>query len=292
MSFTIVTVIHNSAADLRRLLASIDRHLDPAPQVIVVDSGSTDDGMRVAANAGAGTIALDGNPGFGAANNAGVAAATHDVTVLVNPDVELLDDGLAQLAARAAVRDVLLAPRLLNADRTIQTSAWPVPGRWGSVGWALVPGPLRGQPAGLVGWALGAALAARTELLRDLGPFDPGAFLFFEDMELCLHAHERGIPVVLDPAVRVVHAGAHATGPAFGGEPIDVHVRRRREVVGARLGARALALDDAAQALTFTMRAWRSRDRAYLRALVAARRATPQPDHHPENPSRDTSRPQ
>src|SRR4029077_2196249 len=156
VSFTIVTVIHNSAAALRRLLSSIDRHLDPAPQVIVVDSGSSDDGPKVAADAGAEKIELDGNPGFGAANNAGVAAATHDVTVLLNPDVELLDDGLAQLDARAAVRDVLLAPRLLSADRTIQSSAWPVPGHWGSIGWALVPGPLRRQPAGLVGWALGA----------------------------------------------------------------------------------------------------------------------------------------
>ena len=42
---------------------------------------------------------LAGNPGFGAANNAGVARARHDVTVLLNPDCELLDGGLADLAA-------------------------------------------------------------------------------------------------------------------------------------------------------------------------------------------------
>ncbi len=291
MSFTIVTVVHNSAPDLRRLLESIDRHLDVRPQVIVVDSGSSDDGLEVAAAAGAETIALDGNPGFGAANNAGIAQAAHDVTVLLNPDIELLDGGVAQLAARAGARDVLLAPRLLNPDGTVQTSAWPVPGRWGALAWALVPGPLRHEPAGLAGWVLGAAIAARTSVLDALGPFDPGAFLFYEDLDLCLHAREAGIPVVLDPAVRMVHRGSHATGPAFGAEPIELHVRRRREVVGARLGARALALDDAAQALTFTMRAWRPRDRAFLRGLIAQRRgATARPTDPHDTPSRETSR--
>ena len=53
------------------------------------------------------------------------------------------------------------------------------------------------------------------------------------------------------------HAGAHSTHAAFGGEPIDVQVRRRREVVGARLGARALALDDAAQAVEHGVRFFR-----------------------------------
>jgi hypothetical protein len=44
-------------------------------------------------------------------------------------------------------------------------------------------------------------------------------------------------------------------------------------VVGANLGPRALALDDAAQLAEFGARAWRERDRARLRALIRARRA-------------------
>ena len=39
--FAIVTVIHDSAAELEVLLASIERFLDPRPQLVVVDSGST-----------------------------------------------------------------------------------------------------------------------------------------------------------------------------------------------------------------------------------------------------------
>ena len=44
IGFAIVTVIHDSEAELGGLLDSVTRHLDPRPRVIVVDSGSTDDG--------------------------------------------------------------------------------------------------------------------------------------------------------------------------------------------------------------------------------------------------------
>jgi len=41
---------------------------------------------------------------------------------LLNPDVELLDDGLLRLVAEARSRRALLVPRLLNADGSIQRS--------------------------------------------------------------------------------------------------------------------------------------------------------------------------
>jgi hypothetical protein len=50
-----------------------------------------------------------------------------------------------------------------------------------------------------------------------------------------------------------------------------VLAHRRREVVGANLGPRALRLDDAAQLAEFAVRSWRGRDRARLRAVLHAR---------------------
>jgi GT2 family glycosyltransferase len=291
MSFAAVVVIHDSARHLAALLASIERHLraDP-PQVVVVDSGSRDDGAVIARAAGAEVIALDANPGFGAANNAGLGRATHPVTVLLNPDCELVDGSLAALANRAAAAkpDALLVPRLLNADGSIQRSAHPLPGTPAGLVAALWPPramprslreryePWRAARPRRVGWAIAACVVARTDLLRRLGPFDPDAFLFYEDLDLCLHARAAGAPTELRPEVRVVHHGGHATGPALGARAIDVQARRRREVVGARLGPRALALDDAAQALTFGARALAGRRRAEnlaeLRSLRRARR--------------------
>ena len=292
MSLALVVVIHDSSPELARLLDSVARHLDPRPQVVVVDNGSADDGAEVARAWGAQVLAMPENAGFGAANNAGLALVRAPVTALVNPDVELLDDGLDRLAGAAAARRALLAPRLLNLDGSVQRSAHPVPGEPGSLLPALVPAlllprrlrlhaePWRATRPRRVGWAIAACLVAQTALLRSLGPFDPELFLFHEDLDLCLRAAAAGIPTELHPGVSVRHAGAHATAAFYGGEPHEEIARRRREVVGRRLGARALRVDDAAQALTFATRALARRalgrdarrERAQLHALRRARR--------------------
>ena len=248
---------------------------------MAVDSGSGDDGPALARAAGAEVIVLDGNQGFGAASNAGVAAARHAATVLLNPDCELLDSGLSELAGRAAGCEALLVPRLIEADGALQRSAHPLPGGPMALVRAVLPTralpqPYRARRPRPVGWAIAACLAAPTALLRRLGPFDPGAFLFYEDMDLCLRAHAAGVPTVLRPEVVVRHLGGRSTARQFGGEAFDLQARRRREVVGSRLGPRALRYDDGAQALTFGLRAAvgreRGRNMAALRALRAARR--------------------
>ena len=288
MTATLLVVLHDSEPELAALLASVERHLRPAPPIVVVDSGSSDGGADLAEHHGAHVVRLEGNPGFGAANVAGLAHVRTPVTVLLNPDVELLDDGVARLAELALRQDALLVPRLLNADGSVQRSAHPVPGTVAGLLPALVhprllprrlrldADPWRAQAPRRVGWAIAAALAARTEVLRRLGPFDPGAFLFFEDMELCLRAGAAGVPTELRPEIALRHAGGHSTRPAYDGEPHDLLARRRREVVGARLGGRALLLDDVAQAVTFATRALghglRGREVAQLRAVIRARR--------------------
>jgi N-acetylglucosaminyl-diphospho-decaprenol L-rhamnosyltransferase len=287
--FSVVIVTHNSAAELSALLDSLAEELPHAPQTIVVDTASSDATVEVARER-AETIELGENPGFGAAANAGVERAQAGVSVLLNPDVSLLDAGLARLVERAGERRALLAPRLVTPAGQVERSAHILPGPA-----ALVPAlvhprvlprparvrlePWRSDSPRRVGWAIGACLAGRTELLRSLGPFDPGQFLFYEDMDLCLRARAAGIPTELHPDVRLVHAGAHSTTPAFGGEPYRLLAERRRQVVRARLGARAQALDDLAQGLTFATRAAArallrrdsTRERAQLKALIRAR---------------------
>ncbi len=115
--------------------------------------------------------------------------------------------------------------------------------------------------------------------MRELGPFDEDIFLFYEDLELALRAARGGIVTELHPEVAVRHYGSHSTFPAYKGEPLELLAKLRRDVVGTQLGPRALALDDAAQALAFATRAGArialrrdaSRELAQLKAVRAAR---------------------
>jgi GT2 family glycosyltransferase len=289
--FAIVTVAHNSEADLARLLDSL-AHLAHRPRrVVVVDSGSSDSGAELAATRGADVVDLGANRGFGAGCNAGLERVSEPVTALVNPDVELLDAGLEALVTEAAGRDALIVPRLLNRDGTPQDSAHPPPGTLEGLVPALVPRgvlprpmrrryePWRSAHPRRVGWAVAACMVARTALLRGLGPFDPDAFLFYEDMELCLKARRAGIATIYRPDVTVRHLGGTSTGRALSEDrDLELRARRRRKVM-AREGRIRLAIDDLSEALTFATRAAAKAvtgggrmERGRLRALLRARR--------------------
>ena len=205
--------------------------LDGSQELLVVDNDSSDDPEVVARGwKGPGRfIGLAENAGFGAAANRGVAEAGHEVTVLLNPDVELLDDGLDRLARTARELGALVGPRLLNADGSIQPSAsGPEVGPWPWVR-ALVPAAIqpdalraRTEPYRLerrtrVSWLTGACIAAPTGALRELGPFDPALHLFSEDVDLGLRAEAAGFPSWFDPAsCRVIHHGQGSSARAYG----------------------------------------------------------------------------
>lgn len=267
MSVTVVTVLHDSADALPALLASLARHGGDGMQVVAVDTDSADEGVAVARAAGAEVVELRANPGFGAACNAGIARARHDVTILVNPDVALVDDALLRLAVVARAHEALVVPRLIGDDGLPQRSVHPLPATAGALLGAVVHAPLlppalrvrhepwRSARARTAGWAIAACMAARTATLRSLGPFDPAQFLFYEDLDLCLRARAAGVPTLFVPDLAVRHSGAHSTRPAYDGEPHALLAARRRSVVRANLGRRAAAVDDAAQLLTFGTRA-------------------------------------
>jgi glycosyltransferase involved in cell wall biosynthesis/GT2 family glycosyltransferase len=268
-SLALLTVTHNSAADLGALLGSVQRHL-PGARVVVVDSGSSDDSVAVARRSpAAAVISLAENVGFGRACNEGLRQIEEPLTALVNPDVELLDDSLAALALEASRPDRperLLAPLVLAPDGSRQDSAHPRPLSLADLVRAVIPpaalagrvgvplAPWRAGTPRVVGWAVGCALVARTETLRSLGPFDERIFLYGEDLDLGLRAAELGVRTWFWPSARVLHHGAHATLPAFGGEPFEMLARARHDVLVRHLGPRRARIDDAVQATTFISR--------------------------------------
>jgi N-acetylglucosaminyl-diphospho-decaprenol L-rhamnosyltransferase len=294
-SLALLTVTHNSAPELDAMLRSVDRHL-PGTRVVVVDCASSDGTIALAQESGcAVTVPLSSNVGFGRACNRGMLEVSEPVTVLLNPDVELLDSSLLALAAEAlapARPPRLLAPLVLSSDGSRQDTAHPLPGSAAellraAIPPALAPGrlglvlaPWRSSAPRRVGWAVGCAVLARTETLRRLGPFDQRIFLFSEDLDLGLRAAACGIETWFWPQARILHHQAHSTRRAYGGEPFELLARARREVILRRLGPRRAQLDDVSQGLTFATRiiakralgAEAGRERRQLQAVLRARR--------------------
>jgi GT2 family glycosyltransferase len=260
---------------LEALVATMNRHLGSVPELVVVDNLSRDDPQR-AAREYRGQVRfmpLERNVGFGAACNIGVEKASGSCVVMLNPDTELVDASLDELAAFAMGRQALAGPRLLNPDGSVQPSASGTPvGPWPWVG-AIIPGRLQPPPVSRraepwrarrtvrVAWLTGACVAAPRKALLALGPFDPAIQLYAEDMDLGLRAARVGIPSYFCPDVcRVIHRGGASTSIAFPQGAGRLAAGNRRAVVRRAYGARRERASWLAQ-------------RVNLRLRVAAKRA-------------------
>jgi GT2 family glycosyltransferase len=294
---SIVVVTWQSAAFVDGLVKTMNDYLDGGQQLVVVDNGSIDH-VEAAARAWRGEThfeRLATNVGFGAAANLGVELASHDAVVLLNPDTELVDSSLDELAAAALGLRALVGPRVLNSDGSRQASAsGPEVGAWPWVR-AVLPGsltpgvaarytePYRCECRTAVTWLTGACVAAPRDLLRQLGPFDPTIHLYGEDLDLGLRAHLAGVPSYFCPETcRIVHHGRGSSTVAFGsadGWRAGGAITRRvvlRRIYGRRRetwGWRALAVNLALRAATKrALGRDTPSDRAALAAVIQARR--------------------
>jgi GT2 family glycosyltransferase len=207
----VVTVTHRSAAVIDGFLAA----LPPGVALVVVDNAGGDDTPdRVAAAAPQAQVIRNAvNRGFGAGCNAGMAAATTEFVLLLNPDARLAPGALDTLldAADAWPDAAILAPALLDEHgaRIRSTDASQarrrlLPRRRDAEPWP--EGPV------CVDFASGAAmLLRRADGLR----FDESIFLFYEDDMICDTARAGGRAVVHVPAAVAAHAGGRSSAPAL-----------------------------------------------------------------------------
>ena len=202
---TIVIVSHHSAHCVAALAAQLSR----CPHIVVVDNASHDDTLaqfqRLLPQAQ--LIASPQNLGFGAANNLALARVHTPFALLLNPDCEITEAAIAALveAADHSHPDAaVLAPQLLDyRGRSTLNYGWP------RHLWAA-RGPGAEGPC-CVGAACGAVLLLRLAALREVGHFDTGFFLYYEDDDLCARLLAAKLPIVLLPEVRVSHRSRGST---------------------------------------------------------------------------------
>ena len=292
------------------LVDSMNAHLGPDAELVVVDNDSSDEPERVARGwKGPGAfLQLDSNHGFGAASNAGVAAATGDAVVLLNPDTELTDDGLALLARVALERRELCGPRIVNPDGSLQASAsgppvglWPwlraaVPAGAGPR-WAverLYPSQL--ETATEVSWLTGCCIAGPRDVLMGLGPFDPAIHMYGEDMDLCIRARIGGVRVAMRPELcQVIHYGKASSERVYGDLGREEAARNGRAVLRRAYGSRREWFAWMAERMSVSARARvkarLGHDASWERLVATGLRRATQVPALPELPLRDPGPP-
>lgn len=223
----IVVVTYFPGDFLTDFLSSLPKASAQPVPVTVVDNGSTDGSVeQVRRDPAVDLIETGVNRGYGGAANLGVARATEEWVLVVNPDIEFEPgsiDGLLAVADRWP-RAGALGPRIHTADGMLYPSARDLPslGRgighalfgwvWPSNPWTASYRRERGTPVeGVVGWLSGACLMVRREAFESIGGFDEGYFMYFEDTDLCERLSAAGWDVVYAPSATVAHHGGHAT---------------------------------------------------------------------------------
>ncbi|WP_430398437.1 glycosyltransferase family 2 protein [Ferrovibrio sp.] len=207
MACSAVIVAYNSGSVIDACLQS----LGGIDDIVVVDNAA-DEALRQ--RPGIRYIRNQENLGFGRGCNTGVAAAKHDLVLLVNPDAVLEPGALDTLlaAARAYPEAALLMPAILNADGHAEPShdaglfeKRAMPKRQGEP-----------EPEGdlCANFLSGAVLLLRKPVFEAIGGFDPKIFMYFEDDDLSLRLRQAGHVLVRVNAARARHIGGGSSGPS------------------------------------------------------------------------------
>lgn len=274
---------YGSEAHLSKAVESVAVHI-PSASIAIQEHAADASGVeRVAGHARSlGTTVRTRhdptNPGFGAGCNALAAGSSASWLLFLNPDARIVgwDVDLEQLP-----KDVIQGPAHVGAPRPDAHRGRTFTVR-DEIAWSWLR--RTGPPPDGTGFVSGAALLISAEAFGRLGGFDPGYFMFYEDIDLCLRANEIEIGTELLSGFSIDHTGAHSTSVDPGAalrrsyeSGCRFHARRGHSLAAYRA---YVAVDAIARACFHTLRGRRPWAAAYgrlaRRACVdAIRRAAP-----------------
>jgi len=219
-----VTVNYKTAIYLEKMLESLFRYHDSKQlEVFVVENGSGDDLSSLEEKfPQVKFIYSKRNLGFAGGCNLAIKETTGDFVCLVNPDILFENDALFQLEdqmqknSRVGIGGVSLK----NLDGSQQACVWhfprpldqfllllKIPHFWKNIG------PVRSwlmkdfdySKAVDVDQVMGALFCFRHELLNQIGFFDDGFFIWYEEVDYCKRAKGTGWRVRYFAEVSVKH---------------------------------------------------------------------------------------
>lgn len=221
----VVCVTYRAGTELEDLARSLRTATRRRWTLVLVENGPDASAVEHVAREHGGTAVATGrNLGYGTAANVGARDGDEPWIVVVNPDVVWHEGSLDALldAADRHSRAGSLGPALRNTDGTPYPSARELPSLRQGAGHALLGRIWPGNPwtrayqrrqedvtetERTAGWLSGACLAVRREAFEQVGGFDEGYFMFFEDLDLGERLGRAGWANVYVPSAVVTHVG-------------------------------------------------------------------------------------
>jgi N-acetylglucosaminyl-diphospho-decaprenol L-rhamnosyltransferase len=234
---TVAVVSWNTLELLRACLRSLEPEAQAGRATVwVVDNASSDGSAEMVRSEfpSAQLLASADNLGFGPAVNLVAERTASPWLAIANADTELFPGSLEELlaAGRRHPRAGILAPRLVLGSGETQHSAYKLPRLGFTLAFnlgvyalshrlassMLLEGYWPGDRERRVGWALGAFLLVRREAWDAAGGFDPGQWMYAEDVDLGWRVEAAGWETWFVPGAPVRHHGAAATSQLWGDE--------------------------------------------------------------------------
>jgi GT2 family glycosyltransferase len=220
----VIVVSHDQERWLPRCLSTLLEHAQGLSlDLVVVDNGATGAARELVERdfPQARAIASE-NRGFAHACN--LAASTCDAPWLLflNPDTEVLEGSLAELAAGLPPETGIAGARQLDDSGALIPTMRLFPSASRAVGDSLGLERLPRRPDWLGerelrlerydhafegDWTIGSFMLVRREAFDAVDGFDERFFLYSEEVDLCLRVRRVGWKVVHSPAVTILHHG-------------------------------------------------------------------------------------
>ncbi len=235
MDLSIIIVSFNTKKLLDDCLASLFQSLKGIGvsfEIIVVDNVSTDGTREMLKSKYKQVRAIlnSENVGFGRANNQGIRQSRAEYIFLLNSDTIVINNAIGKLLAFAHQHPKsFVGPKLLNLDRSIQTSCGP----FFSLPVVFAALFLRGDRIGLtrwspnsvrrVDWVSGAALMGQRKLFVDDLLFDEKIFMYMEEIDLLYRARRRGYSTLFYPRSVIIHLGSGSSTNKKKGPVLNIY---------------------------------------------------------------------
>jgi GT2 family glycosyltransferase len=168
-------------------------------------------------------IANQSNLGFAAANNQAIEQCDAEYVLALNSDTQVQANALESMCQYLDQHPQvgIVACRLINPDGSTQRSAWRgYPGLKsalieGLYLWRLMPKLVAQNEISLnsnrqaqqVDHLLGACMLVRRDAIEQVGMFDTGYFLFFEETDWCYRIAAAGWHIIYLPQTDIIHFG-------------------------------------------------------------------------------------